>query len=244
MRFCFIDLETTGLDTSKDEATQVAWVIKDIDCAKPVVIKNHYVRTVLPVNEKLFDLTKITEHLLDVAGKPLATVFADLCLDVSSFKVDYFVAHNGSNFDKPLCESLASRFGVSFPSLPWIDTRYDLPYLPSWTSKKLHHLAAEIGFVNPFSHDALFDCFTTIRLFEYYPLEDVLRYNREPWLTLKACVSYEDRDKAKARRFSWEKLEGRTFPKTWVKRIKAHELDEERHLSEFDIVVLEKEEPR
>ncbi len=52
-----------------------------------------------------------------------------------------------------------------------------------------------------------------------YDLETVIAASRPPWMVVQAMVSFEDKDKAKAKGFRWESEAGRTYKKCWVKRI-------------------------
>jgi hypothetical protein len=44
---------------------------------------------------------------------------------------------------------------------------------------------------------------------------------------------------AKKQRFSWEKIGDKTYPKWWVKKIKANKFDEEKKACTFPIVTVE-----
>lgn len=242
MIVCGIDLETTGLDFDKDVITEIAWIIKKVGDKKPYFQKSHLIYTPdVEISDFITELTGITKsHLL--RGDDLSDVVNELYDDMVASKVDFIVAHNGENFDKPMLLSNLRRIGLSperLEKIPWLDTRADIVYPENWTSHRLNHLAAELGFINPFSHSALWDVATMLKIFESFDVAKIIERSQEPWVTLKACVSYEDRDKAKKRRFSWEQAGGKTYLKTWVKRVKKSDAEKEVSAADFQIVILE-----
>jgi DNA polymerase-3 subunit epsilon len=149
----------------------------------------------------------------------------------SKHQVEYIVAHNGENFDKPLLLSELDRHGLAAPclrSIPWIDTRTDLPFASEPDSRKLKHLALDAGFINPFAHRAVFDVLTMMRVFSNYDLKDILAYQAIPFVTIRAMVNFDNKELAKAQRFSWEKIGDKVYTKQWVKRIKQDRFEEEK----------------
>ncbi len=103
---------------------------------------------------------------------------------------------------------------------PVIDTMIDLPFDEKiHGSKKLTHLAATHGFLNPFPHRAVFDVLTMLKMASYYDLKTILARNASPTVTVVARVSFDDKDKAKALGFHWE-----ATSKTWEKRYKEIDL--------------------
>lgn len=157
--------------------------------------------------------------------------------------VSYIVAHNGARFDKPLLLAEIDRAKLSVPNfreVPWLDTRSDLPYAVEPDSKKLKHLALDCGFINPFSHRALFDVLTMLRIMSTFDFNKIIEYAKIPWIVVRANVGYENRQVAKENRYSWEKLDDKVYPKMWCKKIKATHLEEERKkLEPFKVGVLE-----
>jgi hypothetical protein len=73
----------------------------------------------------------------------------------------------------------------------------------------------------------------------HYPIQDVLEYAKIPFVTLRAMVGYEDRQLAKDQRFSWEKLGEKTFPKCWVKRVKANQVELEKSRCKFEVIQID-----
>lgn len=242
-RICGFDIETTGLDFEKDHITEVAYVIKDVGDHKPLCIESKLVAipSEFQLSREIVELTGITDkHMAEAYVSPLEALvqFSD---DLVTYEVDYVVAHNGANFDRPFINAVSKRFdqGVGhWEQLDWLDTRADVVYPASFTSHRLTHLAAEYGFVNPFPHQALFDVMTMFKVLEHQDLEAVIQRSKEPWLTLLATLSYDRREEAKKLRYRWESDGYKTYPKTWVKRIKAGDLLKEKAQATFDIKVI------
>jgi len=80
----------------------------------------------------------------------------------------------------------------------------DVPSPPQITTRKLAHLAAEHGFLNPFAHRAVFDVLTMLKILSCYPIENVIISSNQPLMKLVALVAFDGRYKAKARGFSSE----------------------------------------
>ena len=106
---------------------------------------------------------------------------------------------------------------------------------PAITTRKLTHLAAEHGFLNPFPHRAVSDVLTMLKVLSHYDIAPVLESARQPSFTVKACVSYDDREKAKARGYRWDAAR-----KIWTKIVKGHRLNDEIEACkpEFAVVIL------
>lgn len=243
MRVCGIDLETTGLDFEKDHITEIGWIIKDIGDPKPFVTKSSFIwpEETIIISDEIKELTKITEQHIALGGRTFRSVVQEIGEDLLRLKVDYIVAHNGANFDKPMLSRYAKRKGIEIAfRAPWLDTKHDIIYPARW-STSLTYVAAELGFLNPFPHSALFDVATMLKVLEHYDINQVIARSKEPWVVLKACVTYEDREKAKKKRFSWEQCGDKTYPKTWVKRVKASDAAKEVSEADFIIVILEDE---
>jgi len=248
MRLLGLDLETTGLNTAEDRVTEIGLVLWDSDKKVPIQIWQDFLIDD-GIREKLKDpeivsmmqrVCGITPQMLEEFGESPAAVFDDLVHNANN--IDYIVAHNGENFDKPFIYTELARHGISadlFRALPWLDTRADIPFASEPDSRKLKHLALDCGFINPFAHRAVFDVLTMLRVLSHYPLEDVIAYSKVPFITVRAVVSYDDREKAKAQRYSWEKLGERTYAKMWVKRIKENQLGKEKAACNFPVARIE-----
>lgn len=245
MRVLGIDLETTGLDTGNDRITELGVVVWDVEGKKPLEMANFLIhpsdlgdRLTPEAVEMMGRVCGLTPAILEEFGVGLHTALGTLHDWATQYKIGYAVAHNAENFDRPLLEMELKRQNFTPLNTPWIDTRTDLPFEVEPSSRKLNHLAADHGFINPFAHRAVFDVLTMLRVMSHYDFARILEYRAIPFVTVRALVDYADREKAKARRYAWQNLGDKTYPKCWVKRIKQNKLEEEQAQAGFPVVVL------
>lgn len=244
MRLLGLDLETTGFDTAKDRITELGVVLWDVPSKLPLITHGAFLNdpTYPKLSEEVIRVTGITDGILAEFGTSPTKNLEWLVGFSAAHGVDYIVAHNGENFDRPLLMAELTRHEIAsdtFRTVPWIDTRTDIPFVSEPDSRKLKHLAGDHGFINPFSHRAVFDVLTMLKVLSHYDMQAVLDYQKIPFITVRAIVSYEDKQLAKDQRYSWEKLGERTYPKMWVKRIKADKLAQEEKNCKFQIARIE-----
>ena len=241
---CGIDLETTGLDRDKDYIIEMAWVVMEAGSPKPLNSESHFVRPADHmmqddkfITSEIYQLTKIEmKHIRN--GLELVEVFRRLYQDLTRFGVTHMVAHNGMSFDRPFVLSKLDKLGIRdkhpVSHLPWIDTMLDIDYPAKW-SRDLVTLAAQHGFLNPFPHDALMDVMSTLKLLNYYDVAALAVTSESPLLLVKAMVTYDDREKAKERKFRWESVGDHTVAKSWVKIVRACNFERECEGAPFEI---------
>lgn len=226
-----LDFETTGLDFAKDRIIEVGAVLWDTTRGVPVRMLSELVShpdsdECPEVSEEITRITGITQADLDQFSVPWME--ARRALNGMALAADAVVAHNGTGFDQPmLCAHLDRLEHSQAPHLeiwrgPWIDTCTDVDYPPAITTRKLTHLAAEHGFLNPFPHRAVSDVLTMLKVLSHYDIGPVLESSRQPSFTVRAMVSYDDREKAKARGYRWD-----GGKKVWTKIVKGHRLNDE-----------------
>ena len=205
-----IDLETTGLDVTKNGIVEVAVVLWDTEVNTAVDIFSSFVKD----NKVEIDWTSEEgRNCLEICGIS-ASAFnyetvpktqdlidqIDLCLAYA----DYIVACNGDQFDKPMLENFYSRHEMKLPKKTWIDMLYDVEYPESCRAKNLLYLAAFHGFINPFPHRALFDVMTMLKVLSCYDITEVIKSADSPFVNVIANVSYDDRQLAKDVMFRWK----------------------------------------
>lgn len=244
-----IDLETTGLDTSKDRIIEIGAVVWDVDACTPLEIYSRFVvppEEFFPLNPEATRVNGIRDEWVKKFGVAFPLVAADLIKICERHNITHAMAHNGENFDKPLfMAEVARHYGEGnhiLCKLPWIDTRVDLPFTEEPESRKLKHLALDHGFVNPFPHRAVFDVVTMLKVASRYEFPKIVEMSQIPWITVRALVDYDTREKAKELRYSWEKIGDKTYTKQWVKKIRANQLDKEQELAakkDFKVVRIE-----
>lgn len=152
---------------------------------------------------------------------------------------DVACAHNGNNFDRPLLDTWAARYGLdSLKSKLWIDTKADIERPPR-DSTRLVYMAADHGFLNPFPHRAMFDVMTMLTILNKYELDPVLEIAKSPTRIVKALVSFDQKELAKNRGYHPVYENGKFM--RWELPVKECRLEQERtaaRLAGFEIEVL------
>lgn len=244
MRLLSYDFETTGLDHNTDRITEIGAVLWDVPTQKPLLIKGIFLHddTYPALSDDIQRITGLTDGILREFGVPPARGIGELEDLCTKHEVRYLLGHNSENFDRPFLLNEIARSGICAPrlqSLPGIDTRHDLPFAVEPDSRKLKHLALDAGFINPFPHRAVFDALTTLRVLQGFPLDSVLEYQKIPFVVCRAMVTFETKELAKARRYSWEKIGDKVYPRQWIKKIKANQLEREQTEACFPVVQIE-----
>lgn len=233
MKLLGLDFETTGLSFEDDRIIEIGAVLWDSETGKPLQIFSHLVKheDSPELTSEITEITGITQEMIDTYGVGASKVFPALATFFK--KADAVVAHNGREFDRPMLEAHLSRTGGNMPALPWIDTMLDVPYSEKITTRKLSHLAADHGFLNPFAHRAIFDVMTMLMVLQKYNVEEVFQLSQEPDVTLIAQVSFEEKDLAKNRHYKWH-----AETRTWRKTLKESKVPAEQQECGFATRVL------
>lgn len=232
MRVLVFDLETQGFEAGKDRITEIGAVLWDTDRKKPLLCMSELLWSpeYPPQSEEILRVTGITDDELKEFGYCPQLMIDKLNDMAANGKADFLCGHNINNFDKPFLLAWATIYGVAITKikeLPVLDTRTDLPFPVEPDSRKLKHLAADHGFLNPFAHRALFDSLTTAKLLSMYDINAVIELSKIPMAVMRALVSYDQREMAKTARYMWEKCGDKTFTKCWVKLVRQNKIDEE-----------------
>lgn len=230
-----LDTETTGLDFEKDRIVELGLAMWSVEDRQPVRLLGHMVKPEIDINplhwaeaEKIHG---ISQESVNRYGMPENLAFKQLCTWWGT--ADYLVGHNALMFDLPMINAWAARHGCTMVKKPWIDTRVDLPRP---LSGRLIHLAAEHNFLNPFSHRALFDALTCMKILDCYDIPTVIERSRMPNVIVEAQVSFADKDLAKNRGYQWNDYKGK---KRWIRTFKDGEVGLEQREAGFKVVVLE-----
>lgn len=119
----------------------------------------------------------------------------------------------------------------------------DIPWPSQPDSTKLKYVASDHGLINPFSHRAIFDVLTMLKVLSCYDLAEVLKHKNKPDIIIRAVVPHPKndggvgKDKAKLAGFRWQDVDGKQYPMMWVKKIKEEQLEaEQKKLDGYQIV--------
>lgn len=122
------DVESTGLDVTKDRICEIALIAQDFDTGEQ---KFRYVSLINPtiaISKGAANIHGIMDS--DVIGKSTFADIAPTLAKVLSF-VDILVAHNGEEFDGPILINELIRSGVTITKLP---TLYDTMLNGRWAT--------------------------------------------------------------------------------------------------------------
>lgn len=198
------DVETTGLDPFTDEIIEIGAVIWDTERATPIRMFSEMIRPRSGgnnISQEVQDLTGILPSDLRSFGIDLAEACNHLVEMVKP--CSYYVCHSGIEFDRRFLISAFESTGLIPKPLPWIDTALDIEFSVRIANRKLEHLAPAHDFLPMFSHRALFDVLSMLRILSKYDFKTVSQNARSSVIRLRAKLSYEDREKALRAGFHW-----------------------------------------
>lgn len=214
-----IDIETNINEDEFSNITEIGVVLWDTVRELPIRFDNFLIDEAdrKPQSDEAVELTGIDDDMLDEYGWNMCENSIQLLATLNSYfkMADYIVAHNGNAFDKPQLKHFYDKYDATFETPVWIDTMLDVEYPPSCTNKNLLYLAAYQGFINPFAHRAVFDALAMLRILSCYDIHRVIEVAKSPQITIKAHVSYDQRQLAKDARFHWD-----ADSKSWLLDIK------------------------
>lgn len=231
-RILGFDLETTGLDTTLDRPIEVGICLWDTDSKKPIISRGFFLwdETYPPVQADAIKVHGITLELLKEFGEDPKDVFPWIERFIEKHSIVAVVAHNGNAFDKPLLLNELKRLQLDCPlisGLHWVDTHQDLPEYGK--SKSLTYMAADHGFVNPYSHRAQFDVLAMMKILSKFDIEEVIKIGKTPKVRMKGSLSMGEqnfeikKDWLKKRGYRWN-----SEKKFWEKEFKETEVDKEK----------------
>lgn len=240
-----LDFETTVVDpfdATKMRITEIGAILWDTETSKPLKIFSQSVWASdyvwHPLMEEITGLNEAEHREFGVL--PLGPINELIKLGTQA---EAIVAHNGKNFDKIVLENECVRWGIPLPAFHWIDSISDIPYPKKIDVRKLAYLGPAHGFLNPFSHRAIFDVLTMLKVLSHYNFEKVLARSKEPDVTVQAKISPPFGNTAEKGKKEVEEAKARGFKfdganKVWVKRIKESEYSDEAAACPWPVVIL------
>ncbi|MBN9529766.1 MAG: 3'-5' exonuclease [Alphaproteobacteria bacterium] len=226
-RAVFLDLETTGLDPTRDEIIEIAMVPftygadgKIFEIGEPYASLRQPSR---PIPPEISALTGIDDAMVEGKAVDLDAVRA------MAGGAAVVIAHNAA-FDRPFAEGLDGIFATrpwacSMSQVPWSDEGFE--------GTKLGYLAARQGFFFD-GHRAIDDCLAAIELLARrqpisgeLALQQLLDAARRPgWRIWAEGAPFELKDRLKARRYRWNG-EANGKPRAWFVDVAEERFDDE-----------------
>lgn len=246
MRKTFVlDFEATGIDPNVAYPLEVCVYSYNVDNKQGSVALNEVIwESSYPlIEQKIFDLTGLSNDELVVKGLPPKEVFNRLVslFEPQDGKDTVVVAHNATGYDKVLFLATCKRLEIPPPNIIWIDTLRDLPY--SSRCMVLSHMALDMGFtVDPSTlHRAEADVELLCKILSKFEFRELFRRATGKKVFVRANVSYDERDLAKAQSFRWQQTHDGApiFKKQWVKQILESELTVVRAACSFQIEIVQ-----
>jgi DNA polymerase III subunit epsilon len=224
----FLDLETTGLDPTKDEIIELAMVpFRYSNDGRIFEVYDAFDELREPDNgtipEEITQITGITDEM--VRGK---TINAEQVTEIAA-SAALIIAHN-ANFDRKFAEKAFDVFSTkawacSMTQIPWKQELFE--------GMKLEYLAMKSGFFYD-AHRAATDCYAGIELLSKplpqsgtLALKTLLDQARKPTCRIWAeNAPFDFKDMLKARGYRWnDGNDGR--PKSWYGDFTDTELEPE-----------------
>ncbi|RUX03532.1 3'-5' exonuclease, partial [Mesorhizobium sp. M2A.F.Ca.ET.037.01.1.1] len=229
-----LDVETTGLNHSRDEVIEigaVAFTYDDAGMIGDVVGVFSALRQPSgPIPAEITRLTGITDEM--VAGQTIDFVALDALIEPA----DLIIAHN-AGFDRPFCE----RLSPSFIPKPWACSVTEIRWADhGFEGNKLGYLVGQSGLFHE-GHRATDDCHALLEILArpitggVTPFSELHAASQRLRVRVWAENSpFEMKDHLKARGYRWsDGSDGR--PKSWWAEIAEEELEDELRFLRGDI---------
>lgn len=232
-----LDLETGGEfggTHDKNFPVEISLVGYDTEINSIVYIFNKIIDNNVDISSDSTEVHGINKGMCTKYGTKVSDSLLYEILDLVD-KADAIVSHNGLTYDKPILESWIGKYGFKLPEKVWIDSHHHVEYPSQVKYTNLTYLAGYYGIVNPFKHRALFDVLTMLNIVTRFDVHHLYQVASEKLVLIKAVVSFEDKQKAKDLKFSWEHLDTHFQSKSWIKLVRESDL---KKSSPFPIEVI------
>lgn len=224
MKVLGLDIETGSHFKEVKEktiVTEIGLVLWETETKTPLEMINMIVNEGVDVDPEATAYTGITQNTVIEHGIKPSTAISIMCSIIE--KAERIVAHNGNEFDRPILTHFATRYGFNLPSTwekNWIDTQSDIDYPSHMRSRNLIYLAACHGFVNPFSHRAVTDVLSMLRVMSNYDVNQLVANADSPKKRVIALVSFDDRQLAKDAGFYFDGEK-----KVWFRQMRQNQVE-------------------
>lgn len=213
-----LDLETTSLDTEKAKITEVGLIRCSLPGFHPIDVHSWLVTQsaddIEPDAMACNGIDAVTLATYGYGEGAVLTRLGKLMEDV-----DYIIAYNGRAYDKKVYETNCRRLGIAPVEKPWLDPLEDIDFPVTIHGRKLVHVTAEHGFVNPFPHRAVFDVVAMLKLCSMYDTDTLITNANTPRVELEALVTFAQKDLAKRLRYQWD-----VGTKRWIKSVRKTDI--------------------
>ena len=180
MRYCFLDIETTGFEPEQDSLIELSFVITDENFVEIDRLDTLIRPEKSPLNPFVTKLTGITENLLHTEARAWSEVLPQAQEKIGSATI---IGHN-IGFDIGFLVA----YGLPIQKNPWIDThQLSRILLVNEESYSLETLAQKYGFVHESAHRAMSDVEANIELYVFLlekinALPSAYLRTIQPWL--------------------------------------------------------------
>ena len=212
-----VDVETTGLDPTTSDIIEIGLLEFSVD-------KNYspkLLSTYSSLQETDCEISPEITRITGIDARMIKNHSINWSLVSNAFsKASVVIAHNMA-FDRAFLEridvlsALNCHWACSLKHINWSSHGFK--------TRALNYLASDHGFVNPFSHRALFDCATTFRLITPY-LEELITKSYETEYEFAAVgAPFEKKDILRKNGYQWDPKK-----RVWFKVVYESETARER----------------
>lgn len=162
VRFVVVDVETTGLDYSKDRICELAFI--ELKAQKEIGRFSTLINPQIPIPKSVSLIHGITDS--DVLDAPL---FSDIANKILNTFYDAVIVGHNIDFDFNFIDAELKRIGLKMPDVPKIDTLIiSRKFLTNTVNNKLKNVARSINIYSDNWHRALNDVEVTKDVFNYF----------------------------------------------------------------------------
>ena len=112
MNIFLFDLETTGVDVSKDRIVQIAWMMLNENLEQLTQAASIIIDPQMPIPAGATEVHGITDELVKAMGIPFSEVATNLASELKNCHIGGF---NSNSFDVPMLVAEFARCGVEIP---------------------------------------------------------------------------------------------------------------------------------